>query len=328
MAGNPHLANFTHKPHFVIKYLCLLLFCLCAQPSSAQDAPFVVALGVAQDGGYPHMGCRRPCCQRVRKDKRLERHVVSLALVSPREKKWWLFESTPDMVAQIEYFRELTGGAYNFLPEGIFITHAHIGHYTGLMHLGKEVMSTHDVPVYTLPKLKKYLETNGPWSQLVRLHNILPIELMEEGAMPGVDAALPLGSGIAVSAFSVPHRDEYSETAGFRIVAGDKKFIFIPDIDKWGKWDKNIVDMVKSVDVALVDATFYDENDLPARNLLNVPHPLVVETMKLFENETKETKAKVWLIHFNHTNPLLWSKDKQKEVKQAGFNFATQGEKW
>ncbi len=311
------------------RYLFVLLLMCSALPLSAQrtEEPYVLVLGVAQDGGYPHLGCMRQCCVRAWQDESMRRYVVSIALVDPKARKWWLFDATPDMKYQLHYFQQLTNGAYPFLPNGIFITHAHIGHYTGLMDLGKEVMSTHDVPVYALPRLKAYLETNGPWSQLVSLHNIKLVELKEDKHQRGGDEALHLGDHINVFTFKVPHRDEYSETAGFEIVTAHKKYLFIPDINKWGLWDRNITDEVKRVDVAMVDATFFDSTDLPGRNLASVPHPLVVETMRIFEKENKDTRAKVHFIHFNHTNPLLWDDEKQKLVERSGFNFAKQGEK-
>jgi pyrroloquinoline quinone biosynthesis protein B len=306
----------------MLKYLyCILLLCFpFGANAKSTESPYVLVLGVAQDGGYPHLGCTSICCTMAWQYDSMKRYVVSLALVDPQSRKWWLFEATPDMKEQLHYFQQLTGGRYNFLPDGIFITHAHIGHYTGLMHLGKEVMSTHDVPVYALPKLKTYLETNGPWSQLVTLHNIMLVALKAE-------AAEDLGNGISVTAFTVPHRDEYSETAGFKIITKEKKYLFIPDINKWNIWNKDIVQETKAVDIALVDATFYDSTDLPGRNLANVPHPLVTETMELFNKENKNTKANIHLIHFNHTNRLLWNKKSREEVRKAGFNIAQQGEK-
>lgn len=306
----------------MLKYIYYILFLCCSFCADAQNiqSPYILVLGVAQDGGYPHPGCTRMCCTLAWQHDSMKRYVVSLALVDPQSSKWWLFEATPDMKEQLHYFQQLTGGKYNFLPDGIFITHAHIGHYTGLMHLGKEVMSTHDVPVYTLPKLKNFLETNGPWSQLVTLHNIKPVELK-------ADSATYLGNDISVIAFTVPHRDEYSETAGFKITTKNKKYLFIPDINKWNLWNRDIVLETKAVDVAFVDATFYDSNDLPGRNLANVPHPLVTETMELFDKENRSTKAKIYLIHFNHTNRLLWNEESREELKKAGFNIAEQGEK-
>ncbi len=300
------------------KHFSIVLLLLSVIVHAQDRKPFILSLGIAQDGGYPHMGCTKPCCTMAWSNHSMKRWVVCLALVDPATKKWWLFEATPDIKEQLHYFQTLTHGQYHFLPDGIFLTHAHIGHYTGLMELGREVMSTKDLPVYALPKMKTFLETNGPWSQLVTLHNIALQPLQ-------ADSTIQLTDQISVTAFTVPHRDEYSETAGFRINTGSKKYLFIPDINKWDKWDRSITDQVKQVDIAFIDATFYDGNELPGRNMSEVPHPFVAETMKLFENETPATKAKVCFIHFNHTNPLLRDVTKQKEVERAGFHFAKQG---
>jgi pyrroloquinoline quinone biosynthesis protein B len=239
--------------------------------------------------------------------------------VDPLSKKWWLFEATPDIKEQLEYFREETGNAYPYLPAGVFITHAHIGHYTGLMQFGREVIHTKEMPVYVLPRMKTYLETNGPWSQLVALKNI---------TLSALDTAKQLlNEDISVSAFTVPHRDEYSETAGFKIYAGNKTYLFIPDINKWSLWSKDIKSEVMQADIALLDATFYDTTELPGRKMDEVPHPLVTETMLLFSTVSDSVKSKIYFIHLNHTNPLLWDKDKRKAFKTSKYNLAKQGQK-
>ncbi len=305
-----------------MKYICYIFFLFVSLSIHAQEreAPYVLVLGVSQDGGYPHTGCKRACCTMAWKNESLRRYVVSLALVDPASKKWWLFEATPDIKQQLHYFQSLTQGMYAFLPSGVFVTHAHIGHYTGLMDFGREVMGTNRIPVYALPRMKTYLETNGPWSQLVTLNNIALQQLT-------ADSTVTLSPDVRVRTYTVPHRDEYSETAGFEIITPQKKYLFIPDINKWDKWEKNITDMVNNVDIAMVDATFYDNTELPAKNFTVVPHPFVSETMLLFAAANAATKAKIHFIHLNHTNPLLWDKKKQKEFKKTGFNLAQQGEK-
>ena len=302
---------------------CYLILCfflpLPAQAQSDTD-PYIQVLGIAQDGGYPHMGCTRQCCTRAWAQDSMKRYVVCLALVDPAHKKWWLFEATPDIKQQLHYFQQLTQGQYNYLPDGIFITHAHIGHYTGLMELGREVMNTRNVPVYVLPRMRSFLENNGPWGQLVSLHNI---ELHTLSA----DSELRLIDDISVGAFLVPHRDEYSETAGFEIKTGSKKYLFIPDINKWDIWKASIIKEVQSVDIALIDGTFFDSTELPGRNIKEVPHPFVCETMDLFSKAGFSTRSKIYFIHFNHTNPLLWDDEKKKAVRKAGYNIAAQGER-
>jgi pyrroloquinoline quinone biosynthesis protein B len=278
----------------------------------------IYILGIAQDGGYPHIGCSKECCTRAWQNSSLKKFVVSLALVDSNNKKWWLFEATPDIKDQLHLFQLLTHSRYNYLPDGIFITHAHIGHYTGLMEFGKEAMNTDSLPVYVLPRLKTFLENNGPWSQLVRLNNIhlVPIQ---------ADSAVYLSQGYTVTPIIVPHRDEFSETAGFEINTPGKKYLFIPDINKWQQWNRDIVRMVQQFNVALLDATFYDSTELPGKRMADVPHPFALETTTLFNKQDVATRNKIYFIHMNHTNPLIWREKEKEKIKKAGYHIAQQG---
>lgn len=280
----------------------------------------IIVLGVAQDGGYPHIGCQGEC-QQAYDSPELSRHVTSLALVDEKNKRWWLFEATPDISHQLQLFQKLTDDAYPYLPEGILITHAHIGHYAGLMFLGKEALNANRIQVYGLPRLMNFLKTNGPWDQLVIERNIELNELKP-------DVPFMASEHTAIVAMAVPHRDEYSETAGFLIHSPEKSYLFIPDIDKWDKWDQKITKLVASVDYAFLDATFFSDGELPNRAMSEVPHPFVRETMNLFKNQSKLTKSRIQFIHFNHTNPLLFDEQKRQEVKNAGFGIAEQGQSY
>jgi len=171
----------------------------------------------------------------------------------------------------------------------------HIGHYAGLMFLGREAMNSKDVPVYAMPKMKIFLENNGPWSQLVSLNNIR-IHPLSEGKWED------LGPRLKVKPILVPHRDEFSETVGYIIEGPNKKLLFIPDIDKWEKWRTDIVSLIKEVDHALIDGTFFSAAEVGNRNITEIPHPLVEESMKLFDALSIKEKQKIMFIHFNHTN--------------------------
>jgi pyrroloquinoline quinone biosynthesis protein B len=195
-----------------------------------------------------------------------------------------------------------------------------MGHYAGLLQLGREAMGAQGMPVYVMPKMKKFLETNAPWSQLVSLGNIKLI-LMEE------DQPIQLASNLRVTPLKVPHRDEFSETVGFRIETAEKSLLFIPDIDKWPLWDRDIRAEVARVDVALLDATFYQDGELPNRDMREIPHPFVAETISLFSPLSEREKRKVKFIHFNHTNPLIFEGPERKQVKNLGFEVATEGER-
>jgi pyrroloquinoline quinone biosynthesis protein B len=280
--------------------------------------PYILVLGTAQDGGFPQAACKMECCRSVWENKIPHQGVSSLALVDPITKQKWIFDATPDFPEQFYLLNKQTK---NSAPlDGIFLTHAHIGHYTGLMHLGREVMGSNKVKVYAMPKMKSFLENNGPWSQLVNIQNI-EIRKMEESEI------IILNDRLKVMPFRVPHRDEFSETVGYRIMTKDKSFIFIPDIDKWQKWVRNLVDVVKENDVLLLDGTFYNDGEI-ARPMSEVPHPFITETVELLSDLSKNEKNKVKFIHLNHTNPILQPRSKERaELKMKGFAWVETGQK-
>jgi pyrroloquinoline quinone biosynthesis protein B len=306
------------------KYWCCILFFLAPILTKGQfkapetkQSQYITVLGIAQDGGYPQAGCNAEHCLRHWRGEEKKRQVVSLGLTDQASGQNWLFEATPDFTAQLQQLQQASG--FSKLS-GIFLTHAHIGHYSGLLSLGREAMGAQGMPVYVMPKMKQFLETNAPWSQLVSLGNIKLI-LME------ADKPIQLASNLWVTPLKVPHRDEFSETVGFRIETAEKSLLFIPDIDKWPLWDRDIRAEVARVDVALLDATFYQEGELPNRNMREIPHPFVSETVSLFSPLSESEKRKVKFIHFNHTNPLIFEGPEREIVKKLGFEVATEGER-
>lgn len=287
-------------------------------PAAQAQKPYALILGVAQDGGYPQAGCQKDCCRAVWPDLKRHGSVSCLAVVDPVSGQSWLFDATPDFAEQLHRLELAT---QNPAPlSGIFLTHAHIGHYTGLMHLGREVIGADKIPVYAMPKMKNFLENNGPWSQLVSLQNIAIQQLAENKEMV-------LNERVKVVPFKVPHRDEFSETVGYKIMTGNKSLVFIPDIDKWQKWEQNLADVVQANDFLLIDGTFYQDGEI-ARPMSEVPHPYVSETMELLKELSSSEKNKVHFIHFNHTNPVLQSASVESmRVSEAGFHVAKQGQK-
>ncbi|MFT4652294.1 MAG: pyrroloquinoline quinone biosynthesis protein B, partial [Porticoccaceae bacterium] len=280
----------------VLKACLVLLVSVVAISTAADEPPYLYVLGVAQDAGFPQAGCYKPHCMPGWEKPETKIGATSLALIDPASKKKYIFEATPDFPEQL-FMLEQEAPTDEFELSGIFITHAHIGHYTGLMYLGREVIGADQMPVYVMPKMKRYLTNNGPWSQLIDLNNI---ELMTLNNRSVVEL-----SNLKVMPFIVPHRDEFSETVGFSIKGPNKTALFIPDINKWSQWERDIADQVQASDYALIDATFFNNGELPGRDMSKIPHPLVTETMDALSNLSKEHRAKVWFIHMNHTNPLL-----------------------
>lgn len=292
-------------------FLAILFFSFAAKK---EDRPFVIVMGTAQDAGYPQTGCKKGCCMKYYSGKLKKKSVSCLALIDPATNQKWMFDATPDFTEQFHELNNYQAGNVS----GIFLTHAHIGHYTGLMYLGREAMNAKEIPVYTMPRMHDFLQNNGPWSQLIQLKNIQLVRLK-------ADSAIQLTDKISVTPIQVPHRDEFSETVGYSINTEKTTVLYIPDIDKWAKWERDIKKLVYEYNYLFLDGTFYSEKELPGRNMSEIPHPFVKESMVLFNGLPAAEKRKIWFIHFNHTNPLLdISSDAYKEVKNKGFNTAAE----
>ncbi|PCJ00161.1 MAG: pyrroloquinoline quinone biosynthesis protein PqqB [Flavobacteriales bacterium] len=276
----------------------------------------LIILGTIQDAGSPQIGCVKKCCKGLFQNPDNNRKVVSIGVIDPQNKKKYIFEASPDFVSQTKLLKKYCDFETAETPDGIFLTHAHIGHYTGLMYLGKEAMSAKNALVYAMPKMKIFLEENGPWSQLVKNNNI-SINALED------NIPIQLTENLEIVPITVPHRDEFSETVGYVITGPNKSALFIPDIDKWGKWNTNIIEAISKVDYAFLDATFYDGEEINNRNISDIPHPFIIESMEKFKGLSAEEKKKIYFIHFNHTNPVINIESKQaKQVIKNGFNIA------
>ena len=288
---------------------------------AAAEAPYLVVLGVAQDGGVPQAGSvDHPGWT----DPDFSRQVVSLGLVDPASGQRWLFDATPDLPLQLHELDEIAPVAASPGLAGIFLTHAHIGHYTGLMFLGHESLGAHDVPVYAMPRMAKFLRENGPWDQLLRYGNIELREL--QVARPVV-----LTDTLQVTPILVPHRQEFSEVVGFRIDGPTRSVLFIPDIDSWETWDAEgtmIETLIAEVDVAYLDGTFHANGEIPGRDMSGFPHPFISHSVRRFSSLPAEQRAKIHFIHLNHSNPVLWSeRPEHAAVLSAGYGVAVEGER-
>ena len=300
--------------------LFAIAFFSCAEEKkesySAKVLPetYIQILGVAQDAGFPQINCQKDCCKDLWSDKSLRKMVSSIGVIDQKSNECFLFDATPDIKDQLNILQK---DQYDLA--GVFLTHAHMGHYTGLMHLGREAMGAKNVPVFAMPKMQEMLEQNAPWSQLVELENIR--------IQPLQDDSMIVLKNLKVTPLKVPHRDEFSETVGFKIFGKNKTALFIPDINKWKIWERSVLDEIKSVDYAFLDGTFYENGEIPGRDMSLIPHPFMEESMAIFDTLPEEEKSKIFFIHFNHTNPVLQNEsDAREEVKKRGFQVAEEGQ--
>ncbi len=292
-------------------------------PRQAVPGPKLVVLGTAQDGGFPHAACACVRCVLARSDRSAARLIASVAIVDRSTGTRILVDAGPDIREQLEILQAADPDRPDRVDrspvDGVLLTHAHLGHYTGLAFFGFEAVHTQDLPVWCSSSMAAYLTENGPWSQLVGIGNIVL------GKMEPWKPFEPL-PGIEVIAVPVPHRDEYADTFGF-VVRGERSTVFYaPDTDSWDHWDPPVTGLLEDVDVAILDATFYSADELPGRRVEEIGHPLMTATMDLLQPLVDSGRLQVWFTHMNHSNPVLGPNPQARdEVERRGFHIAEDG---
>jgi len=310
--------------------LLLVLAAACTAPRGderAPGAPYALVLGTAQDGGVPQIACDCPRCGRARREPRLARRVASLALVDPASGRRWLLDATPDLAAQVELVdgrapRPAPGSHGPGRPplfDGIWLTHAHVGHYAGLLQLGKEAYAARGQPVHVSERMEAFLRSNEPWRSLVDGGHLALVRF-EDGVR------YELAPGLFLTPLRVPHREELSDAYAFRVAGPERSLVYLPDIDRWDRWRTPIEELLAGVDLALVDGTFHDGGELPERDLASIPHPFVVDTLARLAPLPLAERQKVLFTHLNHSNPLVGPGPAASAVRAAGMRVAREGE--
>ncbi|MEP0188854.1 MAG: MBL fold metallo-hydrolase [Erythrobacter sp.] len=290
---------------------------LAATPAS-QCTRELVVLGVGQDAGAPQIGNAD--------DKGPVLYPSSVAVIDRENGRRYLFDATPAITQQVALLDAIEPPKSGLGIDGIFLTHAHIGHYLGLAYLGLEAAGASGIPVYAMPRMAAFLRENGPWSQLVELNNITLAAPLTKHTFVALD------DEFGVIPIMVPHRDEYSETVGFFLMTPDKSALYLPDLDSWDEFEKaggrSLEKLVEGFDYLFIDASFWDDNELKGRDMSAIPHPRVKATMERLSGLPAEHRARVHFIHFNHTNPIRDPDSAQShEVIERGFKVARRGDR-
>jgi pyrroloquinoline quinone biosynthesis protein B len=270
-----------------------------------------IVLGSGQDGGVPQFGTAGGLGP--------QRSASSVAVVGS-DGSAVLMDASPDLrsqyrrlVASPEYAARSSSEPF----DAVLLTHAHMGHYTGLVHFGKEARGTRAIAAYGSPSMLAYLDANEPWASLfaeghLRAVAVEPGETFEP--IPGLRAV----------GHAVPHRPDHSDNVGFELTAPSRgSLLYLPDLDRWDAWP-DAHDVLARVDTALIDATFYDEMEHPDRDISTIPHPPVTDTIDRFGYLAGGTR--LILTHLNWTNRLCDpAAPEQDRVRSAGFGVAHDG---
>ncbi|HBO57278.1 MAG TPA: pyrroloquinoline quinone biosynthesis protein PqqB [Opitutae bacterium] len=273
-------------------------------------------LGRAQDAGVPHIGCTKECCKNARSAQKTEMQAC-LGVHDTKTNKLVLIEATPSIEKQVSLLHRLSG-VTNKKPfiDALLMTHAHIGHYGGLLLLGKEAALTNKIPTFITSNFSKFLQGNAPWSDLISNQNLAINNIEPNTKFEPI-------SDLFIEAIHVPHRKDHTDTVAFKIYGENKSVLFMPDID----YIEGHEHLIGDVDIAFIDGTFYDSNEIPNRSISTIPHPLICDTMNHLQEYAKKTPEKIRFIHFNHSNPALNNDEVQHEISSRCFNIAKKNEK-
>jgi len=277
-----------------------------------------ILLGTTQDGGLPHIGCRCPRCTAAFQNPQEAEYAACLALVDKRAEQpaVWLIDATPDIKWQLDILAGELGAHPRRAgrirqPDGIFLTHAHMGHIGGLPQLGPEAMAVEQMPIYATTELVSLLKATPLWQPALSCLDLKPL--------PG-GHSVSLASELTITSLIIPHRDEWDVgTVAYHIRGPRRSLLYLPDIDAWDQWP-GAEAALSTVDVSLVDASFYSVAELGGRD--PVAHPLIPDTLRRFAH----LPGQLVLTHFNHTNPILdKNSHERKSVLETGAVVASRG---
>jgi pyrroloquinoline quinone biosynthesis protein B len=261
----------------------------------------VEILGTVQDGGVPHLGCSCGICEEARNKCEKQRYNASVLLKENTEEDSirYLIDATPDIRYQIN-------GDY---LDGVFISHGHLGHITGLLHFGEEALDADMIPVHVTDKTADYLNSNDPYRLLIDKNNI-DVREFNDGDTQSLQ-------GGKIEARESEHTGVQTDSLSFMIHGEEKKLFYMSDIHSW---TEKTLDCVSEADIAIIDGTFWNEEEIDRYH--EVPHPVMKETMHL----TEDWNTEIVFTHLNHTNPALRpDSEERKELEERGFKVAERG---
>ncbi len=264
-------------------------------------------VGSAQDGGVPQVGCSCERCNHARTNIQHARYPASLAIVNPSG-KLLLIDMTPSLPRQLDLLRDLLPARKTMLPDAVLLTHAHIGHYAGLIFFGKEVASTKKLPVYCTQQMRRFLESNKPYSYLIERDEIAITDLK-------CGEALTYDGTLHITPVEVPHRNEDAETLAF-IIKSERSLFYASDFDRY---TETIDRCVRDSDISLLDGCFWSREELPGRVYDEIPHPTIMESRE----RLRGYEDRVIFTHINHTNPVLNRNGLHRaQLEKQGFRIA------
>ncbi len=287
----------------------------------------VTVLGSAQDGGFPEWDCNCLNCRLSRQNALKFRFRSSLAVESENG-CIVVLDASPDLKSQISMLRPYSrriSEAYagRVAPiDAILITHAHWGHIMGLLELSAGY--PFKIPVYCSHYVASIIRSSRIFKSLVDGNFIDIIEFGDGDVLDVVDWR-GRRTGLKFEAFKVPHREDFTDTYGFKVFDKKSSIVYIPDIKTLSN---NILSRIEGSNALFFEGTFYWEDELwrisgIRRTSTELGHIPMVESLSILKELQVNLK---YYIHLNHTNPTLRSNsDERRTIEKAGLKIAFDG---
>jgi pyrroloquinoline quinone biosynthesis protein B len=284
------------------------------------DEVRVVLVGIAQDGGVPQAGCGCDTCIAALSDPSKALHPAC-CLVMGSDGSLHLIEASRALPQQLGIAARSLGIGDTIVPDTVSLTHAHLGHIDGLGQFGKEVMGSSGTSLFASKRVIDFIRKRGL------------ISPFEANNVESSEPFSPSGQcGFQFEFIPVPHRDEFSDTHAIKVIGPSSSLLFLPDHDDWeGTLDmagqRSIRDWLNSleVDFALIDGTFWSGDELGSRDMSQIPHPPISDTIgRLGRREDEDPE--VIFFHLNHTNPSIdRGSTEYQELASLGWSIGEQG---
>lgn len=297
---------------------------------------FVHVLGSAAGGGFPQWNCNCPNCHGLRSGaiKATARTQSSIA-VSANGEDWVLFNTSPDILAQLAGFPALqpARAVRDTGIKAIIYMDSQIDHTTGLLMLREGCPHQ----VYCSDPVYQDLTTGFPifkvlehWNGGIERH---PIPLNGESfQVAGIDqlsftALVVDGKAPPYS----PHRHEAHPGDNIGITVRDEKsgkqLFYAPGL---GHISASTRAAMEAADCLMVDGTFWQEDEMAVVGLGNkkaadmghLPQSGAGGMLEVL----REMRGRKILTHINNTNPILNEESEERRLVEAeGVEVAYDG---
>ena len=298
---------------------------------------FVRILGAAAGGGFPQWNCNCRMCHGVRQGTiKASRRTQSSIAISADAESWVLFNTSPDILAQLAAFpaaqpaRSLRDTAI----KAIVYVDSQIDHTTGLLMLREGC--PHEV--YCSDMVYEDLTTGFPlfkmlkhWNGGINRHSI-PLD--------GSSFIIPGIEGLAFTAIPVegkappysPHRHNPHAGDNIGIKVSDtrsgKNLFYAPGLGDLSAVTRGLM---TEADCLLVDGTFWQEDEMTSvglgdRKAADMGHLPQSGPGGIIDVLRPMDRPRKILIHINNTNPILDDESEQRATLTAeGIEVAYDG---